>query len=273
LHTDITNSIVDQIFGELNYQDAKLKIIKIISSLMKCPLPYSSESISPERKLAGSIALLTVNKFYPTGKKERTEEILSLFPNKSLNGIHFWGTISHMDFTNIIFQDCCFDQVILKNCEFDETTMFKNCTFYGGRQYNCNNLGYSTWESGFLDADATSFINTAKIVAGKRKYNREDLKSDIENLIKKFMPKEGMFKSIVEINLAKGAISSSLHRDDIISAFKKYILEEHHVSGTTEKGYKVNEETRSSFINYVSNKFLSGPLGECFDFLCKKLNI
>lgn len=273
LYTEITSCIVDQIFGTYNYNEAKNVIKNVIKALLGTPLPYSIELISPERKLAASIALLTVSKFSSTDKDARVRELISYFPNESLSGIHFWGTISNMNFKNLVFKECCFDQVIWKNCEFNELTIFMNCTFYGGRQFNCKDLGIATWEGGWTDPDATSFINSAKIKSGKRKYGRDDLRNDIEHLINKFMPKEGIFKSLVEVNLTKGPISNSYYREEVIKGFSKYILEKHHVSGTTDTGFKVKDIVKIDLIGYLSNKYFTGMLRDCYDFLCKKLNL
>jgi hypothetical protein len=271
LHTDIANSVVDQLFGEFNYSEAQTKLRRIINGLMRCPLSSSGDIKSNERKLAASIALLVVNKFCQGSKYERTTELMSYFPAEKLHGIHFWGTISNMDFRNIDFKECLFEQVIWKNSEFDERTTFKDCSFFGGNQFNCRGFGNATWEGGYIDFDAKSFINAAKISEGKRKYNKEDLRNDLEHIIKKFMPKEGIFKSLVESNLGKGPISISIYRDEIISAFCRFILERHQISGTKDHGYKVKEKAKKALINYAGNKYFTDALRECYEFLIKKL--
>jgi len=278
-YSDVAPCIVEQIFSSTANKDNAVRDIKrIINSLFRCSAPTTigSDIVRPEKKLATSIAIITVNTLLPLGsvRTERTNCLINTFPANAFKDVHFWGTISNMDLCGINFSNCRFEQVTWTKCKFDEQTIFESCRFYGGREVYCEGFGLATWDTNCLiDGDATSMINSIRISAGKKKYSRDDLKVDIDSMIRKFMPREASFKSLAEINLSTGLISSSLFRDEIIDGFKKYIIEPHHLSGQKAPGYNVRDEAKHSFNHYVNNKDLIGPLANVFEYLCKKLGL
>ena len=79
------------------------------------------------------------------------------------------------------------------------------------------------------------------------------------------------FSSVTERNLKTGTISVSPHRDLIISAVKKHLLDSHHISGTRENGYNVKESVRDSYHFYGSNNVFTGALKEALDELSNKI--
>jgi hypothetical protein len=113
-----------------------------------------------------------------------------------------------------------------------------------------------------------------KVKAGARLYTVTDLRADITSLIYKFMPRNRVgFKTIEARNLTKGSISNSRHIEPITDAFRRKILGEHVISGTSEVGYHVREDAMESLQFFAANNSFTGPLRELYDELAAKFSL
>jgi len=278
LLNDLSASIVDNIFSVNDLGNINIKIKDIISKIMMCNNgeTTTSEDRSIERYLAATIAMLAVNRLYPRshGHKDRTVGLLGLLPNGEISRFHFSGTISSMDFSGIEFKDCKFNQVTWANCDFDEKTVFKKCYFIGGKAFNSKGFGKSIFEKTLYDSEAKSFINAELIQAKKKHYTNDDLKNDIVQIVKRFIPNEGVgFKAVHEENIDTGAIARSKYKNEIIEIFKIYILEEIHRASTIGTRYVVRDSAKESIMNYLRNGVFTGVLAETYEKLRSKLKI
>lgn len=274
LLTDIATAIVDQIYSSSSSISPKEQIKLLIQALIESSIDGMAQKTP--RNLATLVATLTMNKVCPIGQEraERTKEFTALFPGSFLGGLYFSGTIASMDFCGVSFKDCWFDQLTWASCAFDDKTVFDSCHVLGGKAVNCTGFGKAQWIKESFDAGAKSWITSEQIRAGKKKYTKEDIKNDMKQLIKRFIPKEGVgFKTVVEKNLTTGTFYSSEHRETIIETFHKFILEQHHLSGTSEAAFNIKKEAKSAMQYYASNGVFTGALAETYEELVKKLKL
>lgn len=279
LQTDLATAIIDRVVNSVSSPvEAKKEIQEIIRALLNCCLSSleRGEESQYERSLAGTIGLLTLNILCRQGqeRKDRTEEFISYFPDAALNGISFSGSISSMDFRGVRFKKCRFERNNWANCSFDETTFFDDCHFIGGKVTNCQNFGSAQWLNGHFDLEAKALINSFRIDAGKRQYTKEDLKQDIESLLRKIVPKEGIgFKTVYETHLTAGTIGHSKYRDEITEIVKKHLLHRHELSGISGHAYNVKDSAKDAIKHYFSNGVYSGALSDVYDEVCKRLKL
>jgi len=275
---ELATCLVAQLASIRKEDAANRKIAEVIEALMTCcdRQHESYETIKLEKILASSIALLAVNRYVPTGnlRKERFERLQTLIPAGQLNGFHFSGSITSMDFSDVVFKDCRFDHVTWVNCKFDEGTIFDSCHYMGGNIQKSDGFGKSEWKSEVLDNDARALINVERIAAGKKKYSEENLRTDIESIIKKFVPKEGLgFKTVHEEYLASGIINKSLYRDDIIKILIKKLLDKHPISGATGTAYHIKDDAKPAISHYIINGVYTGILSDAYQELLRILDV
>jgi len=275
LMPEIATCIVAQLTGANEQEVGVNKIREVLKSLLCCEdsTSCSHDTTKLEKVLASSIALLAVNLFTPLGspRKDRTALLQSLMPALNFEGLHFSATISSMDFSNIEFKHCRFDNTIWANCKFTENTVFDSCHFIGGNIQKCEGFGLVNWKQELFDTEARENINAERIAAGKKKYTEESLRLDIESIIKKFIPKEGVgLKSVREDHLTSGIIVKSINRDLIINTLIRMLFEEHHISGFSGVGYHIKDSAKSSILHYAINGVYTGPLNEAYQELVQK---
>ena len=122
-------------------------------------------------------------------------------------------------------------------------------------------------ETSHADAEARVAIDSEAIKAGRRLYTESDLKSDLNLLIGKFIPKDGLgVKTVEEMGLVRGAIGNSAHRDLVIEVFKRLVIERHELAGN-RFGYHVRESAKQAVSHFSTNGVYTGPLAEAFDEL------
>lgn len=278
LQIDLATALIDQIISTVMPLEAKKEIQAMINALLTCcsPTTLTIEESQYERSLAGTIALLALNSLCPQGqeRKERTKEFCSYFPGESLEGIHFSGTISSMDFSGITFKKCRFEKDTWANCKFDENTIFESCYFIGGKVINCENFGNAQWVSGYIDSEAKALISAYRIEAGKKQYTKDDLKHDIESMLRKIVPKEGVgFKTIYETHLTSGTIGHSKYKNIIVDTFSRFLLEKHEISSISGHAYNVKAAAKDSVKHYLTNGVYTGALADVYEDICKKLKL
>lgn len=278
--TDLSNTIVDQIFAVNITDDITDDIKKVINSLITCCGTYDDyqNKYKSERVLATSIAMLTLNRRLAAKSaphKDRTNEFITYFSNKSLVGLYFNETISSMDLRNVTFKKCVFDNTVWANCDFDESTVFDNCYFIGGKVVNCKSFGKSRWIKEYFDLEAKSLIDSERIIAGNKKYTKDDLKSDIDVILRKFIPREAAgFKPVYPDYITSGMIARAAVRDQIFTIVSAKLLTlTHKASSPTSQCYVVNEDAKSSLTDYMNNGVFTGVLAEVFEDLFHKIKL
>ena len=275
---ELATCIVAQLSSISKENVAIKKIGDVIEALMTCydQQRDSYETVKLEKILASSIALLAVNQYAPAGRprRERFEKLQSIIPAGQFDGFHFSGSITSMDFSDVVFKDCRFDHVIWVNCKFNEGTIFNGCHFMDGNIQHCEGFGKAQWKNEVLDNDARALINVERIATGKKKYSDENLRTDIDSIIKKFVPKEGLgFKTVHEDNLTSGIISKSIYRDDIIKMFVRKLFDKHHVSGATGVAYHIKDDAKPAISHYAINGVYTGDLNDAYQELLRILKL
>jgi hypothetical protein len=279
LLTDLATALVDQLFTREESEESIHEAIQThVGAIVQCcASPMTREgSVKNGTILATTLAMLALNRLMPGGQqhKERTLKFLSFFPGSILHGVTFTGTLSKMDLSGLHFEDCSFQQVTWANCEFDSKTKFERCVFVGGKVTFCRGFGQAEWVGGHFDTEANAMIKSEQAVEGKRKYTNADLRYDMEQVIKKFVPKEGVgLKSVYEPHLYSGAIAASIYSKMIIETLKRHLLEENRVSGVTDPAYHIKESAKAAVQHYASNGVFTGALAEAFSELVKLLKL
>ncbi len=135
----------------------------------------------------------------------------------------------------------------------------------------CEGFGSVQLVNCSLDPEAEAIFNIVRVQEGRRKYSIDDLRTDIQCVINKFIVRgEFVLKTVGDRNLTKGPISASRYRDEIVNVLCALVLERHHISGTSG-GYHVREKAEAAVRFYAANNNFTGPLAEAFDKLKEKL--
>lgn len=276
--TDIAACIVDEITSKDESDVWKRdKIRTYVDAVLRCRDKSSRNGRSEAaRSLATTIALVALDRLCPRGNehRQRTSELLSYFPSGQLRGLTFTGTISSLDFTGTTFEDCRFERVTWANCDFERSTGFLNCEFVGGLVLHSAGFGEAQWKEAHCDRDALSMINAERVRAGHKDYDPEDLRHDMEQLIKKFMPKDGAtFKSVLDKHLLTGTVARSPNGKEVIDVFSKHLLERNIVPGMTSHAFHVKDSVKNCLRHYAVNGVFTGPLLEAYQELLKNLKV
>jgi len=228
-------------------------------------------------KLGASICLKAVDRLLPKGTQhaDRAQLLLELSGGSPIKGFVFSGTIARYDLRKVVFDSCRFERITWANCTFDDTTLFRRCVVVGGMPpAQCVGFGSVVMEDCVLDQEATTMINAARVSEGRKTYTLEDLRNDVCSVINKFLIKGGVgLKTIAVGHIMRGPISASRYKDDIIGMLRAAVLEEHHISGRSDKGYHVRPDAEEALKFYAANNVFTGPLQAAFERLQKKLRL
>lgn len=230
-------------------------------------------------RLAGVISITAVEQMMPkqggSTRRERRDLLLRLCGPNAVRGVSFSGTIARFDFSATRFDACRFERVAWANCRFDDETTFANCHFVGGiPPAHCEGFGGVKTEGCYFDEEAEAMFSGIRIREGRKTYGLEDLRADIDSVLRKFAFKGGTgLKTVSASSLIKGTISVSPHRDEIVETLKRIVFEEHHISGNATSGFHIAENAREAFKFYASNNVLTGPLRDAFEKLKHSLNL
>ncbi len=265
---DIANTIVDLLVS----RGPEGKTIEKLGNLCRTISQGSGES----GKLAAALALNAVDRLLPQGSthSNRANLLLSLAGISRISRLNFTGTIARYDFRGVTFDQCRLESVAWANCKFDEKTTFQSCQFTGGVvPAYCEGFGGITLTQCQLDPDASAIFTNAKIKEGKKRYSSEDLSSDVRSVINKFIIKGvAGLKTVTELNLAKGSISASRHREEVIRELLATVLEKHAISGGVV-GYNVRPDAVEAVRFYAANNVFTGQLRTAFDSLIVGLGL
>lgn len=234
------------------------------------------DKFNPQLNLITNLSLRYLRKKSPKGtpKKDRTNKFLKIINvnDKKINNLHFTGTIQSIDFSNITFNNCRFENVAFANCKFNEFTNFINCNIIGCKEYNCDKFGAVNFEKCTLDNDTEVIIKYKKDKYLDKAISQKDIKEHILMFIYKFVPRDGVFSTVYSNYLDNGPISFLAHKEVLIDAMKKNIIEEHIISSTST-GYNIRKAAKHDIQNYMTNRVFSGTLLQVHKEICKKLKI
>jgi hypothetical protein len=275
---DLASMIVGIISHEPTEDSALTKLQQVIRSMSPENDSDSGYLISGDdgSRLAGIVAIAAVEQFLPQGRshQERGQLLLRLCGENTVRDLNFTGTIARYDFRGVVFGKCRFERVTWANCKFDEQTTFRQCQFTGGvPPVHCENFGSVRLDACILDPEAEAVFNRERVREGRKKYSVDDLRSDIDSVIHRFIIKGGIgLKTVESSTLLKGPISGSRYRDDIIEVIKNSVLEEHEISGGLT-GFHIRDAASEAVKFYAANNVFTGVLREVFEKLQKKLGL
>lgn len=273
---DLTIVMIEQLNIIID-KNSSIDINSLLSNFKAC-VPIESQRprlISNLSIVLTKIIISYLNKNYPIGsdKLQRTYELLKLTGGDSqIYGFHFTGTLASFDFTNITFNNCIFENIVWANSNFSTNTIFKDCYFIGGEIHNCTGFGNSDFQRDCeFDNFAEISINYQKINIGTKKMDSEDIKRDIIMFIRKFVPRDGVYKNVYDDGLFKGHLAISPYKNELLPVMKKYIIDENQ----DESGhhYKIKSESKDSINYYFNNGIFSGELARALNELLRKFKV
>jgi hypothetical protein len=277
LQANVASAVVENIYEVSEPNAARAKISALVAALLSSGhFQISLGAAANPTSLATTIAVLANSREYPKGsdRSEKTERFLTLFPRKALRNLCFSGTLARFDFSGVTFEMCHFDQVTWASCRFDSATRFDSCRFTGGAILSCEGLGNAHWsDSCYFDRDALALVDAEKVHAGQRQYKLDDLRSDITALLRRFLPRDSAapIRTVEERHLVRGQLGHSIHRDAILDAFFRHVLDKHRVSGMDGYAVHVREAAKAAVKTFATNGVFTGPLATAFEDLKKKL--
>lgn len=188
---DLSNTIVDQIFTRKDEDKSKEEIGILNNSLIYYKNSIDKEVLEYMRKFATKNLLLSVDRVCKTGaqRSERTKCLKSFFNDEVITNLVFSGTLANFDFTGCKITESKFNKVVISNCLFDNNTYFVDCEFIGGSIHHSTGFGTSKFINITADQDAKKLIDSQMILDGKKKYDKDKLRSDMAELLSKFIDK------------------------------------------------------------------------------------
>ena len=259
-----------------NSKDDAIRSIRSFVESLSGSIDKDKVSSTMFSQLIGFLLLRAVKDLEPSAnRKERTSLLLEIIPSHPVEGVTFSGAVKGFNLSGICFERCVFQQTHFVNCEFDGSSKFSQCHFVGLECTRSDTLGKSKFANITAERDAKEIIDHLKINAGKSAYTSENLEGDIKHLMSKFRSKGGSaLRSVEEHHLRKGIIGASPHRDVIIEAAQRRVLEKHHIStGGKARGWNVKDTAKESVQFFAVNNVLSGELRSLFDELRDKLSL
>jgi hypothetical protein len=225
--------------------------------------------------LSSNLIMSALNKRLPIGrlKKDRMDFIKKMVPEQNIHGLQFTGTISSLDCNDTTFSSCRFENITWANCIFNENTVFKNCYFSGGEIKNCEGFGLCDFLDSEFDDDANVVISNETIRDGNKQIQKEDVRRHIEMFIKKFIAKDGLFRTVFYEHILRGPLSKSQYKDILLEVMEKHIIEKHKISHLTGYAYNVKQTAKNSITHYLHNGVFSEELAKSFHEICTKLKI
>jgi hypothetical protein len=231
------------------------------------------ESFDCLRKLAVTVAFRSVEAKKLKQKLDRAKYLRSLFPDGEFNCLPFFGGVAKFDFSGMIFKSCTFDHVRWGNCKFDSNTTFNNCIFTGtGSANHCTNFGLANWSGLITDSESQAFIDSLRIADGTKSYDVNDLKADMDAVLKKFFSAGGLgFKKINTNHIKTGHISASRNRDEVIEILCKKVISLVEAGASGKSYYEVSSTSKEALRFFATNNVYTGDIKTAFNELTKSL--
>ena len=277
---DLATSVCDSIARGREGRGEQVRTVQLLVAGLAASRPTATtgKELSTAFDLRASIALRMVELLAApqASREERTGVLMELISAKRIEGFRFGGTMNRFDLRGIAFVDCAFQGTAWVACQFDGSTQFSNCSFSGAISApRSEALAEAKFDRDCrLDQESRRWLENTLVAAGKRRYNREDLKADIEAIIRKFLSRGGLsVKTIRRSFLMKGSIADSPHRNEIVETLLKTVLETHHVSGVSDGGVGVRDEALDCVKFYAANNVFTGQLADASERLTRHLKL
>jgi len=133
-------------------------------------------------------------------------------------------------------------------------------------------MGEASWLNCTLDADSAAWVRGLKLDVDGGLYREDDLRNDLQTLLERFRGRGGVgLRTITRGDLKKGRVRHMKHFDRIYRELAGEVLEEHHISGTSDKGLNVKEEACESVQFLLSQGVLTGVVENAANRLRKAL--
>jgi NACHT domain len=253
-------------------EEQRSSLTKLLHRFLLC----DAEGVAALPRLAVLTAIRFVDSQMQGGndRTERINSLLSLLPKGSLTDLRFSGSVSRFDFRGRRLSNCRFQDTRWANCRFDSETVFERCNFKGGSIDYCEGFGLSQFEQCDGDEAGMAVIHAEQISAGARIYSDADLRTDIKNVMQKFIPKGGfILKSVRQDHLRSGPIRRSRFAEMVITEITRHLLKEHRIAGSKDSGLHVKEEASECVKFFATNNVFTGPLDEAYKKLRNKTGI
>lgn len=246
---------------------------KLIQDL-SAPSIYDSSSGQPTEgmRISGELALEVVDRVAHQGSEHKDRSAaLVLITGSKVQGLAFYGSFFRgFDLSKLDFESCVFSDVTFINCDFG--SVFGRNRLTGGRFVRCANVGLCDFRAAALDNEAQKAIRIEALKAGQQKYTEDDLRSDIQHVLKPFVVRGGLqVKTIATNGLGRGPIADSRHCDEILTELRSNILYSHRISGMIDGGFAIREDAIEAVKFYALNNVFTGALAETYERLRAKI--
>ncbi|HEV7743757.1 MAG TPA: hypothetical protein VGO56_02060 [Pyrinomonadaceae bacterium] len=271
---DLALRILDLVKNRYHGADQTTKLKDLIKAMLAEP---TSESAVPQHRaarLAATLALQSLDELKPKASHvERTKFLQRLCDRESLSALTFSGTVARLDLHGMRFVDCRFERVVWANCQFDKHTVFQKCTFEGlASPQHSEGFGYTQFVDCRLDPEAERVVEMARVKAGIKRYSTEELRADIDNILRKFIAKGGVgLKSVDSRYILLGEIADSPNKEVVLEVLCESALEGRQLQGHTKVEYRVRKEAEDEMKFYATNNVLTGALKRLSDKLSRRL--
>jgi hypothetical protein len=274
LSHDLASRIIDLVKNEHSGTDRIDRLKELIKAMSDYEVITSPSQPSRGARLGATLALESLDELLPKSSHlERRKLLQRLCGGELLERLAFSGTVARLDLRGTRFSKCRFERVAWANCQFDKYTTFQECRFEGmaSPQYS-EGFGYVQFVDCRLDPEAEAVVNIAKVKLGIKPYSVEDLRSDIDCVLRKFIAKGGVgLKSVDARYLVRGQIADSPNKDGVVEILCNTVLEGHQVAGHTKVEYKVRKHAQDDVKFYATNNILTGVLQKAYESLSQRL--
>jgi hypothetical protein len=275
LRRDLAARIIDLVKNEYTGTRQVNRLKQLIDSMGDhTNTSATTHELSRGTRLGATLAIESLEEILPKGNHlERKDLLLRLCGSTSLNRLTFAGTLARLDLRGTRFNDCRFARVTWANCRFDKTTTFHKCRFEGmaSPQYS-DGFGYVQFSDCRLDPEAESVVNRERVKLGIRPYSLDDLRADLDAVLRKFIAKGGVgLKTVDNRYLERGKIADSPHKEIILDVIRGGLLEAHEMSGHTKIEYKIRKHIQEDVKFYATNNVLTGALQKTYERLVEAL--
>jgi hypothetical protein len=245
---------------------------KLIGALSAVSLLDSGVQPTEGMRVSGSFALAAVDRLSPQGSQHRDRSAaLASLTGAKVQGLAFSATYFRgFDLSMLDFDSCFFYEVTFVNCDFGSS--FGKSRLVGGRFVRCNGVGFCDFRASVLDSEAQKAVRIEALKAGQQTYTEEDLRLDIQNVLKAFVVRGGLqVKTIAASGLGRGPIAESRYCNEVLDELRSSVLYSHKISGLTDGGFAVREDAVEAVKFYALNNVFTGPLMEAYERLRTKI--
>ena len=247
------------------------------------PLAECYQKIDSNRGLVRSFLFhfgktLVNNRRNPVNKRERADQIFSLFGGKTfassrvVKGLHLHGTIEKLDLSNIAFERCTFVDTVFADCAADSNTRFTKCRFVG--PFDIIGADRATWAKVPMPADSEADPSVGLVwedlQQGAGGAADEVARTLMQLGLGKFWHHGRLKKSIAKKDWKKGFVGRHGSGERILRAMLKVkILEGINISGVSEGGLAFISDV-GELQQFMDNGSMTGAIRELFFELTRR---